>query len=365
MSRGLVAPALGRALTRALVDWYKGSRRDLPWRRARDPYAIWVSETMLQQTRVQTVVSYYERFMREFPTLGCLAEAPEERVLALWSGLGYYRRARMMHAAAKRVVAMHGGEMPSEVTELRQLEGVGRYTAGAIASVAFGRPAAAVDGNVERVLSRLFAISDDVKSASGSNRVWTLATELVSAVEGDPGDWNQGLMDLGATVCLPRDPRCGSCPVRQHCKADQRGMAGDLPTARVRRAPRTIRRAAIVLASDEAVLLARRRRGPFDGLWEPPCGEDGVASLAVRLRIDERALRAAGEVVHVLTHRRMHVEVARGPLPPRHRWSTPGSDYDSIEAVALRDLPARPHSTLAVKVLMLANVAASGLPSME
>ena len=363
MSRPLVAPALGRGLTRDLVEWYRSARRDLPWRRVRDPYAIWVSETMLQQTRVQTVVSYYDRFMQEFPTLGSLAEAPEERVLALWSGLGYYRRARMMHAAAKRVASVHGGQMPSEVGELRRLEGVGRYTAGAIASVAFGRRAPAVDGNVERVLSRLFVISDDVKSASGSKRVWALATELVSAVDGDPGDWTQAVMELGATICLPREPRCGSCPVRRHCEAERRGVAAQLPTVRVKPPPRAVHRSAIVLASGQAVLLARRRRGPFDGLWEPPCSDEGIASLAVRLDLDEGGLRVAGEVVHVLSHRRMHVEVARGPLPERTRWSVPGPDYDAIEVVSLRDLPRRPRSTLALKVLILANVAASGLPS--
>jgi A/G-specific adenine glycosylase len=162
---GLAAPPRGRLpLHRALLDWYVAARRDLPWRHSRDPYAVWLSETMLQQTRVETVIPYFQRFLRELPTIGHLAEAPESRVLTLWSGLGYYRRARMLHAAAKQVALEHGGVLPSEVAELRRLRGIGAYTAGAVASIAFGRRAALVDGNVARVLARLFAVEDDVKS---------------------------------------------------------------------------------------------------------------------------------------------------------------------------------------------------------
>lgn len=356
------------ALMCSLLEWYARARRDLPWRRVSDPYAIWISETMLQQTRIQTALPYYERFMRELPTVHALAEATEARVLALWSGLGYYRRARMLQAAARRVTSAFGGNLPQETEQLRQLEGVGAYTAGAIASIAFGRRAAIVDGNVARVLARLFAIHDDVKSARGNARLWGVAGRLVAAVEGDPGEWNQALMDLGATVCVPRAPRCDACPVREHCGALARGIVSELPRSATKSPPVSVRRTAVVLASSRAVLLARRRpEALFGGLWEPPSAQGGLARVALRLGLDVGKLRPAGEVVHVLTHRRMHVEVARGVLPRRRSWPIPGREYDAIEVVPLTELGARPVaeralSTLTRKVLIMANVAACGLP---
>jgi A/G-specific adenine glycosylase len=313
---------------------------------------------MLQQTRVETVIPYYERFVRELPDVQTLAEAPEGRVLALWSGLGYYRRARMLHAAARRAVTEFGAKVPSEVQELRRLEGVGRYTAGAVASIAFGRRAALVDGNVARVLARLFAIEEDVGSAAGSARVWQVAGQLVEHVEGEPGDWNQALMELGATVCTPREPRCVSCPVRSLCAADERGLVSELPRVAPKGPPREVRRVALVLASASHVLLARRRRESlFGGLWEPPCADGGRASLralAARVGVGVAPLRDAGEVVHVLSHRRMLIDVVRGPLGRRRRWALPGPDYDAVEPVRIDELPTRAHSTLARKVLSAA-----------
>ncbi|MBV9948638.1 MAG: A/G-specific adenine glycosylase [Myxococcales bacterium] len=385
------------ALKGSLLAWYRSARRDLPWRRARDPYAIWVSETMLQQTRVETVLPYYERFMRELPTLQSLAEAPEERVLALWSGLGYYRRARMLRAAAQRVASAHGGRVPSDADALRALPGVGEYTAGAIASIAFGRPAALVDGNVARVLARLFAVEDDIRGARGRAVLWEIARRLVAQGAEDPGDWNQALMELGATVCTPREPRCAACPARDHCRALALGVARELPRVGPRRAPLVVRRAAVVLSSRTSVLLARRRPETlWGGLWEPPTVEGDLASLVARLGIDASAITHAGEVVHVLTHRRMHVEVAWGALPRRRVWPLPGAEYDAVEPVPLRELAlaagqreheherengrprererereretepepgaSRAHSTLARKVLRMANVPARGLP---
>jgi A/G-specific adenine glycosylase len=312
---------------------------------------------MLQQTRVETVIPYYERFLREFPTVLALSEAPEQRVLTLWSGLGYYRRARMLHAAAKRTVREYAGALPSEVEQLRTLEGVGAYTAGAIASIAFGRTAALVDGNVARVLARLFGIEDDVKSGAGQARLWRLAEELVAGETDRPGDWNQALMELGATVCVPRDPKCGGCPVRGDCAADASGRAGELPRSAPKRAPVPVRRSAVVLASATAVLLARRRSDIlFGGLWEPPSCTGDVAPLAEALGIDPGALRAMGSVVHVLSHRRLHVDVARGPLGRRRRWSPPGPDYDAIELVDFGDLGGRAKATLTRKVLAVAEI---------
>ncbi|HEY8092073.1 MAG TPA: A/G-specific adenine glycosylase [Polyangiaceae bacterium] len=350
-------------LARKLLSWYGRIRRDLPWRRTRDPYAIWVSETMLQQTRVETVIPYYARFLASFPDVLSLAEAPEERVLALWSGLGYYRRARMLHAAAKVVTKEHGGTLPGTEGELRELPGVGAYTAGAVASIAFQRRAALVDGNVARVLSRLFAIEEDVRSAAGSARVWAEASRLVAglpAEDGTPGDWNQALMELGATVCTPRTPSCHACPVAQACLARRRDLVEVLPRTPARKRPRAEQRVAIVLASRGEVLLARRRQALlFGGLWEVPAADrsDRLA-LIQRLRAEVGELRPAGSVEHVLSHRRLLVDVVLGPLRRRRR-APPGDDYDAVDVVPLEELRdgVRPHATLTRKVLAAAGVA--------
>ncbi len=192
-----------------LLSWYDRNRRDLPWRRDRDPYRVWLSEIMLQQTRVSAVLEHYRRFLRRFPTVQKLASAREPAVLAAWSGLGYYRRARMMHAAAKAIVKQHGGRFPGGIAELRALPGIGRYTAAAIASIVFDVPAAVVDGNVERVLGRVFG------TGLTGEGFWQTAETLLSRKR--PGDFNQAMMELGATVCLPRQPRCSACPVFGLC----------------------------------------------------------------------------------------------------------------------------------------------------
>jgi len=341
-----------------LLAWYATASRDLPWRRTSDPYAVWLSETMLQQTRVNTVIPYYEAFVREYPTVASLAEAPEERVLSLWSGLGYYRRARMLHAAAKRVVSEHGGQLPRDVAALRTLEGVGAYTAGAVASIAFKRRAAVVDGNVARVLARLFAIEEDVKTSLGAARLWSLANALLPDGDEDPGDWNQSLMELGATVCLPKRPACDACPVRDLCAARRRGIADRLPRTAPKRRPTEVRRTAIVVASADAVLVARRRVGAlFGGLWEPPIGDGDGLAVAQSLGIDGTSLEPMGRVVHVLSHRRLIIEVLRAPLSPRARrrpWPLPGPEYDAAEVVAIAAWRRLPHATLARKILATA-----------
>jgi len=356
-------------LQRALLAWYRRSRRDLPWRRARDPYAIWLSETMLQQTRVETVLPYYRRFLEELPTVRSLAEAPESRVLSLWSGLGYYRRARMLHAAARRIVREHRGELPRDVEGLRQLEGVGDYTAGAVASIAYGVRAALVDGNVTRVLSRLFAVEDDTSTSAGKARIWGIARDLVSSAPGDPGDWNQSLMELGAVVCTPRGPACERCPVEASCAARARGLVDELPRSSAKRPPTQVRRISLVLVSAKPgrILLARRRPDVlFGGLWEPPSvegGGDAAGALAARLGVDASTLEPVGEVLHVLTHRRMRVTVMLGKLPARRRWPIPGPDYDAARAVETADLGQIAHATLTRKVLALAKAVAPGVRS--
>jgi A/G-specific adenine glycosylase len=317
---------------------------------------------MLQQTRVETVIPYYERFLAVLPTVAALAEAPEEQVLALWSGLGYYRRARMLRAAAQRVARSFAGRIPSDPEELRRLEGVGAYTAGAVASIAFGRRAAVVDGNVGRVLARVFAIDDDIKSARGSARVWELAESLVPQGEVSPGDWNQALMELGATVCLPRTPRCPECPIRAHCAAHDTGRTNALPRVAARRPPKDVRRAAVVLVSAKAVLLARRRADVlFGGLWEPPSAEGGLDGIASSLGVAVGDLEVVGEVTHVLSHRRLQVEVARGVLSRVRRFPIPGSEYDAVSMVALSRLCEVAQATLSRRILEVANVPSRGL----
>jgi A/G-specific adenine glycosylase len=312
---------------------------------------------MLQQTRAATVVPYWERFLRELPTVMSLAEAPEERVLLLWSGLGYYRRARMLHAAAKRVAEVHGGQLPTTLVGLRALPGVGAYTAGAVASIAFKVRVAAVDGNVARVLSRLYAIDEDVTKGRGAARISALAEQLAAMEEGDAGDWSQVLMELGATVCLPRRPQCARCPVRARCEAFARGLTSELPHAAPSRTPPLVHSVAIVLASRRAVLLARRRKDVlFGGLWEAPQETDPVL-LSARLGVDPRALRAAGDVAHLLSHRRMQVHVLTGALGRRTRFGLPGPDYIAVERVPLPELARRPHGALTRKILDMANVA--------
>jgi A/G-specific adenine glycosylase len=334
----------------------------MPWRKGahRDPYGTWVSETMLQQTRSSTVIPYWTRFVAELPTVRALAEAPESQVLSLWSGLGYYRRARMLHAAAKRVMTEFGGQIPADAETLRELEGIGPYTAGAIASIAFGRRAAAVDGNVARVIARLFALEGDVTSGQGRDRVWQLAEELLPADPSEVGAWNEALMELGATVCTPRSPACGECPIGVACLARQRGMTGEVPRPRARKAPREVHLQAIVLVRGGEVLLARRKAGGlFGGLWEVPTAtiRRGESELAVQLGVNARGMQPLGEVVHVLSHRRMVVAVSRAVVR-RQSWPVPGEDYEAVEWARTGEGGAiadgRPHASLTRRILAIA-----------
>lgn len=269
-------------LRRALLAWYDAQARELPWRRTTDPYRVWVSEVMLQQTRVAAATDYFLRFTARFPTVEALASAPEADVLAQWSGLGYYRRARMLHAAAKAVVAEHAGKLPATEAGLHALPGIGRYTAAAIASIAFGEPTAVVDGNVERVLSR---ISGAVPASA--EEYWRRANEWLSPAR--PGDWNQAMMELGATVCLPGEPRCLLCPLRRWCATQ-----GQLPATKKdeRRQKREMmlllaRRTAKNVPGGEAVCLVQRGAGErlMAGMWELPSVDDGGSPAEPLLRL--------------------------------------------------------------------------------
>jgi A/G-specific adenine glycosylase len=245
------------SLRRGLLSWFDRHRRDLPWRRTRDPYRIWVSEVMLQQTRVEAVRPYYERFLARFPTVEDLARAPLDEVLALWSGLGYYRRARQLHAAARRIA--DAGEFPRTLDRLLELPGVGSYTAAAVASIAFGLAVPVLDGNVERVMARRLALAEDPKR--GASRALLLAAAAALLDPSRPGDGNQALMELGATLCLPRQPRCELCPLRPGCVAAREGRQEMYPPPR-RRRPTEIRRLLVAVVASrgnpDRVLLFRR-----------------------------------------------------------------------------------------------------------
>jgi A/G-specific adenine glycosylase len=308
-------------LHRRLLAWYDRHGRDLPWRRTRDPYPVWLSEVMLQQTRVATAEPYYHSFLDRFPTVAALARARPADVLAAWAGLGYYRRARHLHEAARTVVREHRGRVPDDPEAFRRLPGVGRYTAGAVLSICFDRPLAVLDGNVARVLSRVYALPGSIRDPRGAARLWALADSLVPMRR--PGDWNQAMMELGATMCVPRAPRCGECPIRTQCRALALGRVAEFPPVAARRTPEAVRRAVALIGHRGRVLMERRTGALLAGLWEPPgvTLENGVSAgpaLAAALRrlgvpIRSTALAPTGRTVqHTITHRAIVVEVWRG-----------------------------------------------------
>jgi len=357
-------PSSHSVFVTALLSWYGRNKRDLPWRRTRDPYAIWVSEVMLQQTRVDTVIGYYERFMRAYPTVSALADADLGDVLAKWSGLGYYRRARLLHQGAATV---RKGGLPKTARDLELLPGIGRYTAGAIASIAHGEATPIVDGNVSRVLARWFAIEADVSGSAGQRRVWDLAGELVRTppAPDDAGAFNQALMELGATVCTPRSPRCEGCPVRHHCEARARGLQERLPIVKRKAPPVVWKRVALVAVSGARVLLGRRAGGALmEGMWEPPMadasdeGAETIATgLARALDLALTSVHVVRDVVHVLTHRRTIVTVVRAELSTRARVSVNTRKLVPYDAFALADEGARNNlacTTLTKKLIVAA-----------
>lgn len=276
-----------------LLHWYMQNKRDLPWRRHRDPYYIWVSEIMLQQTRVDTVIPYFQRFIERFPTIQDLAEAPEEDVLKLWEGLGYYSRARNLQAAARQVMEQHGGEVPNQKDAVFNLKGVGPYTAGAILSIAFNQPQPAVDGNVMRVLSRYFLIEDDIMKGSTRVKMESLAEELIP--EGRASDFNQALMELGALVCTPKSPHCLTCPVMEMCTGRIEGREDTLPVKKKAKPPRPEQRiAALVVGTgvNEGKVLVRQRpaTGLLAKMWELPHMQASAPGELAHLVPDEPAM---------------------------------------------------------------------------
>ncbi len=343
---------------RDLLRWYRANRRDLPWRRNPDPYAIWVSEIMLQQTQVATVLPYYAAFLERFPDVATLASAAEDDVLARWTGLGYYRRARSLHRAAREVLRAHGGKVPSDAATLLTLPGIGRYTAGAIASIAFDRAEPILDGNVRRVLARWFGVDGaGLGKTEEERQLWDLAGRLVRG--SSPGDLNQALMELGATICLPREPKCSGCPLRGACFALAHDVVERLPAATPRKKSITVRVGVAVIRRAGKVLLERPdKANPFRGNWDLPAVEldpSIFATDALTRRLDQRhrvavAMGAClGHATHGILHRRLKLEAHCGTL----RGGRVSAAKD-LSWVALDRLGDHPVSGATRKVLRLA-----------
>lgn len=298
-----------------LLAWYGRCGRDLPWRHSRDPYRIWLSEIMLQQTTVAAVIPYFQRFLQFFPDVAALASAPIEEVIAQWAGLGYYSRARNLHAAAQLVMAENGGAFPTDLEGLQRLPGVGRSTAGAIYSIAFDRPGPILDGNVRRVLCRLFALDGDPRSSSAEKQLWRWAMELTPTQ--NCHDYAQASMDLGAMICTPSTPECPACPLLQICQAQQLGLERELPRARAKKAIPTQTQVALLLSRQGAFLVRRRPlSGMLGGLWEFP-GREVAASetpaAAARDLLRQLGLEGepqpAGAVRHAYSHFRLDLQL--------------------------------------------------------
>lgn len=346
-----------RLLRRTLLAWFRKNKRPLPFRESPDAWRVWVSEVMLQQTRVEAMLPRYEDFVARFPNPGTLAEASEDEVLAAWAGLGYYGRARALHRAARQLAA-EGRAIPETAESLRRLPGIGDYTAAAIASIAFGEPAVAVDGNVRRVLSRLFMVEGFRGRAPFEGRVRELADRLMEADGArDPGDWNQALMELGATVCTPAVPLCGPCPVREFCWSRVAGRQTEFPERPPRPPAVSVRLAVAVVRDREGrILVFRRGESPMRGLYELPCGEcrsDESAAAALvretasRYGIRLQPARELPEFRHTVMHRR----IAVAPFEADLVEPAPGGIVSAGRFVHPRDLDRVPSGSMLRKAL--------------
>jgi A/G-specific adenine glycosylase len=332
------------AIARALLRWYDRTKRDLPWRRDPTPYKTLVSELMLQQTTVAAVIPYFERFISRFPTLASLASASEDEVTALWSGLGYYARARNLRRAAVAAVGQHGGALPRTEAALGELPGLGPYTAAAVAAIAFGARTFALDGNGARVMARLGGVSDSIDLPATRLRLRAAGTRQVP--RGRPGDFTQAVMELGATVCTPRNPRCADCPVRTSCAAHAAGTVEAIPR-RTKRVARPVVRVACACVTDGArVLLVRRGRGLLAGTWSLPeaavlsavgaaAARDVARRVAAEVGVRAATLAHHGAVRHVFTHRDVTAEVFRIEVS---RGGRPGEDRRWVAPAEMREL---------------------------
>lgn len=316
--------------TSTLLDWYATHGRDLPWRHTRDPYAIWLSEIILQQTRVAQGMAYWQRFMAAYPTVDDLAAASEDEVLKLWQGLGYYSRARNLHKAARQIVEM--GHFPNTIDSIKQLKGVGDYTAAAIASFAFGIPAAAVDGNFYRVLARVYGIDTPINSTKGNKLFQELADSLIGGLSPNPS-LNAAMMDFGATQCVPKSPACSTCPLMEECEAFRQGRVNELPVKLKTTKVQTRHMAYAYLRCKGQTAMRQRGSGDiWQGLWEPVMLDEGMVE-----QWKDRLVPIARQVKHVLTHRIILADLyllespMRPSLPDGYTWI----DEDDIDRYAV------------------------------
>ncbi len=329
-----------------LLDWYQTQARSLPWRDQQEPYLVWVSEVMLQQTRVETVIPYYERWMMRFPTIDTLAQASQQEVLSEWEGLGYYSRARNLHRAAQIICSEYEGQLPQDVNQLLTLPGIGRYTAGAIASIAFGKDEPVLDGNVRRVLARVFDVREPARSTIGEKHLWQLAEGNLP--RGKAGDYNQALMELGALICTPRQPRCEACPLGTICLAYSLGVQEERPVKQPKPPlPQHVVSSAIIQKNQRVLIVQRPPDGLLGGMWEFPGGkvepgEDLVMGLkreiCEELGVDIEVGSPIGIYQHAYTHFRItlhaflcelngsqpqtlfHDQIAWSPIPSLHEY---------------------------------------------
>jgi A/G-specific adenine glycosylase len=346
-----MAPNNLPVIRRKLLRWYDKHRRDLPWRRTSDPYAIWIAETMLQQTQVATVAPYYERFLRALPTVRALDRAPLRKVLALWSGLGYYRRAENLKKSAREIVRNHGGHLPDDYHALLALPGVGDYTAGALLSIAFQKSYPAIDGNAHRVLYRLFTPKDDTELRQAARRL---------VPRSRPGYFNQGLMELGATICLAKDPRCPRCPLAAHCAT--RAMGRQAKHFRIKKSAliRDIEWPLAILRQDRKVLLRQRmRKGLLAGLWEFP-GDEKTAGKGLRqslatqleeLSLPLRPWRCIGKFRHSITNRKIRSSVYLIDFPEGMNFRLPNRRWRWLSPASLKEFPVSSMAFKAAKIL--------------
>ncbi len=345
----------GEVLRSSLLTWYGQQGRDLPWRKTRDPYAIWISEIMLQQTQVKTVLPYYDRWLAALPTLQALAQAEQQQVLKLWQGLGYYARARNLHRAAQMIVQDYGGQFPERVEDAMLLPGIGRTTAGGILSAAFDLPVAILDGNVKRVVARLIALP--VPPAKALPHLWQVSESLLD--QRSPRDFNQALMDLGATICTPKQPLCSACPWTLYCQAYQLDLQQDLPMTETRNPiPQKIIGVAVIWNDQGEILIDRRKQeGLLGGLWEFPGGKveagESIEACIQREIQEELAISIeVGEHLITVDHAYSHFRVSLNVHQCRYISGEPQPlECDEIRWVTLAEIDQFPFPAANVKII--------------
>lgn len=338
---------MSNPLALKLLDWYQHNNRSLPWREEPTPYRIWVSEVMLQQTRAETVIPYFERWMVRFPTLEALASASQQEVLSEWEGLGYYSRARNLHQAAQKVVEEFEGNLPRDIEQLKSLPGIGRYTAGAITSIAFGQDEPALDGNIRRVLARVFDVNLPARSPAGEKSLWELARAHIPP--GQAGDFNQVLMDLGALICTPRRPRCTHCPIIESCKAFSLGIQEERPvTIKKQPVPHYDVSSAVIQQGGQVLIAQRPAHGLLGGMWEYPGGkiepgENQEAALEREIReelgVEIQINSPFGVYQHAYTHFRVTLYAFLCSLNGDQPTPNYHTQLDWVEIESLEDYP--------------------------